>query len=264
MKTKLNNHTTRLIYWISALLIAVLTASTFTYTGFASPIAQTGSTGLGESNIQEIVKEQSSVKTGNSSIVLPRLLFISDINSETKVEPVVENVPAAETISPAFISLSDFSSQVANGNGSQITGLYSENIFALAVVQQPSGQAGFVSTSANTTTQFKMAAGLGFLAHNYLAGSNFFSLSGGGVITVVYGDGSTKSYRVANIRKFQALDPDSPYSNFIDLATGEQLSASDLFYQTYGISGQMVLQTCISANGNSSWGRLFIIATPEN
>jgi hypothetical protein len=265
MKNKLTTRTTRLIYSISAILIAVLTASTFTLTGFASPIAQTGSAGFGGSNLQEIVKEQISIKVGNSSIISPVLLFRSDINSETIVKPVVENAPvAADPISPTFISLTDFSSQLANGNGNQITGLYSENNFALAVVQQPSGQAGFVSTTDDTTTQFKMAAGLGFLAHNYLAGSNFFSLSGGGIITVVYGDGNTRNYRVSSIRKFQALDPDSAYSNFIDLASGEQLSVSDLFYQTYGVSGQMVLQTCISANGNSSWGRLFIIATPEN
>ena len=274
MKTKLNSRTTKLIYWVSALLIAVLTASTFTFTGFASPIAQTGLSGFGESANLVIVKSQAPVRLSNSNNAHPKPLFIADIYTEipsepvaaapVEVTPVVETAPVvAETIVPSFLSLADFSSQVSNGNSGQITGLYSENIFSLSVVQQPSGQAGFVSTSANTTTQFRMASALGFLAHNYLAGSDFFSLYGGAPITVVYGDGHTSNYRVSQVRKFQALSPESPYSDFIDLATGGTLSATDLFYQTYGVSGQVVLQTCISSNGNSSWGRLFIIATPS-
>jgi hypothetical protein len=172
----------------------------------------------------------------------------------------VETVAVSAPVSTVS-GLAAFAAKVTNGNGGQITGLYSENLFALSVVQQ-SGDASYVSTAGNTTTQFSMASGLGFLAHNYLSGSLFFYLYGGAPITVVYGDGHTQSYRVSQIRKFQALSPDSPYSDFVDLASGSTLSATDLFYATYGVGGQLVLQTCIAANGNSSWGRLFVIATP--
>ena len=204
--------------------------------------------------------------------------ILEEANNETvpftpkaSVEVVADEVPAspAQTsversipVSSSTSALESFISQVSNGNGGQVTGIYSDNLFSLSVVQQPSGQAGYVSTSGNTVTQFSMASGLGFLAHNYLSGSLFFSLYGGAPITVVYGDGQSQSYRVSQIRQFQALSPDSPYSDFIDLASGESLSATDLFYQTYGVGGQLVLQTCISSNGISSWGRLFIIATP--
>lgn len=230
----------------------------------------------------------TSVNTGtrsNSSPSKPVAIAVADLIDE--VTPVTAEVAVAEEVAPAAAEtignevvasnpvetvavsapvstvsgLAAFAAKVTNGNGGQITGLYSENLFALSVVQQ-SGDASYVSTAGNTTTQFSMASGLGFLAHNYLSGSLFFYLYGGAPITVVYGDGHTQSYRVSQIRKFQALSPDSPYSDFVDLASGSTLSATDLFYQTYGVGGQLVLQTCIAANGNSSWGRLFVIATP--
>ena len=182
------------------------------------------------------------------------------IGNEVVASNPVETVAVSAPVSTVS-GLAAFAAKVTNGNGGQITGLYSENLFALSVVQQ-SGDASYVSTAGNTTTQFSMASGLGFLAHNYLSGSLFFYLYGGAPITVVYGDGHTQSYRVTQIRKFQALSPDSPYSDFVDLASGSTLSATDLFYATYGVGGQLVLQTCIAANGNSSWGRLFVIATP--
>jgi len=272
MKKKLSSRTTNLITWVSALLIAVLTASTYTFSGSASPIATTGMVGFGGSSNVVVEKNRLLLNSANHTIVQPRALFISDVyteyspvlvNAEPVVnEPVIEASPiVAETTAPSFISLSTFANSVSNGNGGQITGLYAENIFSLSVVQQ-GGNAAYVSTAGNTATQFSMASALGFLAHNYLAGSDFFSLYGGAVITVVYGDGHSTNYRVSQIRRFQALSPESPYSDFIDLATGGTLSATDLFYQTYGVSGQMVLQTCISSNGIGSWGRLFVIATP--
>lgn len=272
MKKKLSSRTTNLITWVSALLIAMLTASTYTFSGSASPIATTGLVGFGGSNNLVVEKNRPVMNSENQQMAQIKALYISDVyteyspepvSSETAVdEPVVEEAPTvAENIAPPFISLSNFASSVSNGNGGQITGLYAENIFALSVVQQ-GGNAAYVSTAWNTATQFSMASALGFLAHNYLAGSDFFSLYSGALISVVYGDGHSKSYRVSQIRKFQALSPESPYSDFVDLATGGTLSATDLFYQTYGVSGQVVLQTCISSNGIGSWGRLFVIATP--
>lgn len=161
-------------------------------------------------------------------------------------------------------SLSDFTLLVSNGKSSQVTGIYADGIFALPVVQQPSGNSGFVSTTPDTVTQFSMATNfgsLGFLAHNTLAGSMFYNLNQGGIFTIVYGDGHQENYVVTQIRHFQALNPTNPYSKFKDLEKGETLSASDLFYQTYGVSQQVILQTCIANSGIDSWGRMFIIAT---
>jgi len=297
MKTNRISNISLRTYLIAA-IIAVLVASMLPLTGFAASSVNTKQAGFGLSTITKInyvdttakgmdgrafhsKMDVVSVNTGEQQISVtnkPVALAIADlIDDEVIVEEVVvvnevapvevasavvsPVVSAVSAPAPSVSGLSTFTARVTNGNSGQITGLYSENIFALSVVQQ-SGDASYVSTAGNTTTQFSMAAGLGFLAHNYLAGSSFFSLYGGAPITVVYGDGHTKNYRVSQIRKFQALSPTSPYSDFVDLASGSTLTASDLFYATYGVGGQLILQTCISANGNSSWGRLFIIATP--
>jgi len=272
--------------YLIAIIIAVLVASMLPLTGFAASSVNTRKAGFGLSTIRKINNTDAtskgmdgkafhskmnvvSVITGNQQISVtnkPVALAIADLIDDvvSAEETVAEEVVStnAVTTTPTFTSLANFTQQVSNGNSGQITGLYSDNLFALAVVQQPSGQAGYVSTAGNTATQFGMATALGFLAHNYLSGSLFSYLYGGAPITVVYGDGHTRVYRVSQIRKFQALSPDSPYSDLVDLASGSTLSASDLFYSTYGVGGQLVLQTCISANGISSWGRLFIIATP--
>jgi hypothetical protein len=283
MKTKKISRSSKQFYWI-AILIAVLVASMLPLSGLASPLSS-GQAGYGQSTILKGNDSKATAKgvitgafqakmvvaaanTGSpqTSFIKPVALAVADLIDEAAIteDVVTEEVvaAAAEITKPAFVSLANFSQQVTNGNAGQITGIYSANLFALPVIQQPSGQAGYVSGAGNTATQFGMASGLGFLAHNYLSGSLFFYLYSGAPITVVYGDGHSKNYQVSQIRKFQALSPDSPYSDFVDLASGSTLSASDLFYATYGVGGQLVLQTCISANGNSSWGRLFVIATP--
>lgn len=184
--------------------------------------------------------------------------------------PVTGSQPDASVKDVAATSstptLGIFSVQVNNGNSQQITGLFSEDVFALPVLQQPGGHPEYVNTKDNTVTQFSMATSygsLGFLAHNFLAGRFFSSLSKDGHIDIVYGDGHFQSYTIVEIRSFQATSPSSVQSNFLDLATGDTLTAAQLFYQTYGVEGNLVLQTCISAHGNDSWGRLFVIAVPS-
>jgi hypothetical protein len=161
--------------------------------------------------------------------------------------------------------LASFISLVTNGHADQITGIYSSGIFADPVVQQPSGNSGYISSAPDTVTQFQSASyygSLGFLAHNSQAGKLFSRFGEGEAIVLVQGDGSYRTYRVAQVLHFQATNPGSQYSDFIDLENGNRLTYNDLFFQTYGVSGRVVLQTCIDANGNGSWGRLFIIALP--
>lgn len=162
-------------------------------------------------------------------------------------------------------SFESFAASVSNGQASQVTGIYVEDVLAYAVTRQPNGNAAYVSNSPSEVTQFGLAAQYGstaFLAHNYLAGATFFSVTEGDIITLVYGDGSTADFQVRSIRRFQALSPDSTQSSFVDLETDEQLSASNLFYQMYNGDNSVVLQTCIANEGISTWGRLFVIAVP--
>jgi hypothetical protein len=173
--------------------------------------------------------------------------------------------PLAEAQTAVQPDLTAFIRQVAHGQAEQVTGIYVEGVLALPVVPQPSGQPAYVSTAPETVTQFGAASdfgSLGFLAHNTLAGAHFFDIRSGHIIVVVYGDGHVRQYQVTQIRRFQATNPNSPYSNFIDLDQGTTLTYTDLFYQTYGVAGQLILQTCIAAEGNDSWGRLFILAMP--
>ena len=166
----------------------------------------------------------------------------------------------------AFPTLSAFSRTVSNSSPDQITGVYVKDKFALPVLQQPAGQAGYVSTTPESVTQFAIANRyntIGLLAHNYLAGAYFSQLSIGNIITLIYGDGEVQNFRITAIKRYQALSPNSPYSNFIDLSQpGITLSSNDLFYQTYGLGNVLILQTCIAQGNESSWGRLFVIAEP--
>jgi hypothetical protein len=138
--------------------------------------------------------------------------------------------------------------------------------FNYTIVQQPKGNAGFVSTQADKLTQFSLAAkygSQGFLAHNYLAGASFFNLVVGSEITVTYSDGHSQTYEVREIRHLQAIHPNSPTTSFLDIDhKNVKLSAKQVFLQTYGIKNQLILQTCIAKGDELSWGRLFIIAKP--
>ena len=159
-------------------------------------------------------------------------------------------------------SLEAFTASLTKSDASQLVGVFVKDVMAVTVVQQSS--ASYVSTKSGTVTQFGLASqhgSIGLLAHNYLAGANFSKLTAGTEIVLVYGDGSTKKFKVSGVKKYQALNPSDPYSDFINLDSPDStITSTDVFNQTYG-SGGLVLQTCISKNGNSSWGRLFIMAS---
>jgi hypothetical protein len=143
------------------------------------------------------------------------------------------------------------------------TGVYVKDQFSLTVVQQP--YSSFVSTAEDTITQFGLAAqygNIGLLAHNYLAGQKFSDLEIGQQIYVFHGSESVEVFVVTEILQYQAVSPESPYSDFTDLATGKTLNANDLFHKVYMGDRHMTLQTCIEKDGEQSWGRLFVIAEP--
>lgn len=183
--------------------------------------------------------------------------------------PVVEETVRTRQISdvPYATALNSFVQNIENGKREDVVGVFVPGTLALRIRQQPDNNANFVSTEPEIITQFNAASSfktIGLLAHNYLAGTHFYDLKKDQTVIIVYGDGNLKYYKVNQIQRYQALTPTSPQSDFVDLNnTSEQrLSAGDVFQRIYTNGNQVVFQTCILNNGDPSWGRLFIIATP--
>jgi hypothetical protein len=143
-----------------------------------------------------------------------------------------------------------------------IVGVFVANTLANPVVQQPSNNLLYVSTKANTLTQFRRAwqAGTtGLLAHNYLAGAHFFNIKTGSQVYLINWDGSYRLYEVYAIEDYQAVT----LTSFRDLSTGKGVGQYTLFDRIYrSKNDRLVFQTCIEKNGSSSWGRRFILARP--
>jgi hypothetical protein len=161
-------------------------------------------------------------------------------------------------------TLTDFSQTVQNGNAKVLRGVYVDDVLALPIVQQPSDSPAFVSRNDGEVTQFGMPArygNVGLLAHNNLSGKFFSGLAVGQPVRLIYGDGRIETFVITEVLRFQALQPNSPYSAFRNLDQDEEtLSANQMFTRAYLGDRHVTFQTCIDAYGNSSWGRLFIIA----
>ena len=175
------------------------------------------------------------------------------------VTPIVK----AGNILPDF---TDFAQPVENGDVNILSGVYVPNVLALPVIQQPSGNAGYVSNKDDQATQFAMASqfgSIGLLAHNYLAGRFFSKLTVGQEVRLVYGNGKVEYFVVTEILRYQALEPNSQLSSFRNLDQSEVLSAEQMFKRVYAGERHVTFQTCISTNGTVSWGRLFVVAKPK-
>jgi hypothetical protein len=164
-------------------------------------------------------------------------------------------------------SFLSFSRSVQNGEANVLRGVYVPDLLALPVVQQPYGNAGYVSGSDGEATQFSMASqfgNVGLLAHNHLSGKSFSKLAPGQEIRLVYGDGRVEYFVVTEVLHYQALQPNSPYSSFRNLDQDETLSAEGMFKRVYFGERHLTFQTCIEKDGQLSWGRLFVIAVPQS
>jgi hypothetical protein len=165
-------------------------------------------------------------------------------------------------------TLADFSKTVQNGNAKMLRGVYVDSIFALPIIQQPSGSPAFVSTNDGEVTQFSMPTqygNIGLLAHNHLSGKFFSDLAAGQQINLIYGDGRIETFLITDVLHYQALQPTSPYSSFRNMDNADEtLSADQMFRRAYLGDRHVTFQTCINAYGNSSWGRLFVIAVPKS
>ena len=165
---------------------------------------------------------------------------------------------------PAF---ADFSRAVQNGDARALRGVYVEDVLALPIVQQPSSKPAYVSNNDGQITQFGMAAqygNIGLLAHNHLSGKIFAELAIGQRVHLVYGDGKIETFVISEVLRYQALQPNSPYSSFRNLDRNEEnLTADQLFKRAYQGDRHVTFQTCIESYGNPSWGRLFVVAVPK-
>lgn len=181
------------------------------------------------------------------------------ITDDTTVSLTAPDLPEPLDL-PIF---DQFVQSVVNGEPDQRVGVFVENLFSYPIIQQPANQPAFITSSAGEVTEFRIVrqqtGNEGLIAHNYLAGSQFFSLKAGDIAEIVLGDGSVIEFEIFAVQDYQALTPNSPTSDFLDLATGSKLSASDLFYRVYGGNLTLTFQTCINRNNLSTWGRTFII-----
>ncbi|NMC53207.1 MAG: hypothetical protein GYA48_06195 [Chloroflexi bacterium] len=196
-------------------------------------------------------------------------LGLALMGASPALAPVAVTGVGSSVADPASLpALNEFIGAVQDGDAQRLAGLYVEDVLALPVVQQPAGDPVFVSSRDGEATQFMLAdqfGNTGVLAHNHLAGEAFFDIQPGDEIILIFGNGSQAAYRVSQMQRYQALSPNSPYSNFVDLsdAKQKQISATELFHRTFGAGeGNLVLQTCIWQGSEPSWGRLFIIAEP--
>ena len=161
-------------------------------------------------------------------------------------------------------SLASFAKSVTDGEDA-VTGVFVDYLFALSVVQQPTKNFEFISSSDKVVTQFNLAAeykNIGLLAHDYLAGKYFSQLTDGQSVYLVHGTGRVEAFSVTQIYQYQALDPNNPSSNFKDLGTERIYTAQQVFQLMYMGGHHLTFQTCIEKNGNLSWGRLFVVAEP--
>ncbi len=188
------------------------------------------------------------------------------VNAQSMAQAGVPRSLPVKNASRRPASLETFIRQIWNGQAKNLAGIYFSQDASFAVLQQPADNPVFVYTLPGVVTQYKMAnvfGTIGILAHNTLAGSSFLRLKVNQPITLVYGDGKTRQFQVTSIKRFQALDTENPYSDFVDLDQPDQrLSSGEVFSRMYTRGNEVVLQTCLQKDGDPSWGRVFVTASP--
>lgn len=180
----------------------------------------------------------------------------------------MDNLHAVDAAALGDSGLQEFAATVYTGQAGAVTGVYAPGVLALPVTGQPGGDMNYVSPDDNILTQYGKPAQYGViavLAHNYLnSGKSFYQLKAGQDVYAVFGDGRAARFRVSQISYYQALDPTNVYSDFRDLngPGGDILSSDQLFERLYTSANRLVFQTCFEANGDPSWGRMFVMAEP--
>lgn len=193
-------------------------------------------------------------------------IVAASVPAETLTQVIEASAPAETSAQPAAQpqnELAAFAASVADGRAA-LRGVYVPGVLALRVVQQPAGSYS-LDMRPGVATQFSAASAYGvtgLLADNIASGVQFYNLAPGQEVTLVFGDGTQRRYIVGGIARYQALSPADPYSDFVDLNTGAQISSSTLFTQMYTGGDKITFQTCLAKDGVMAWGRLFVTAYP--
>jgi hypothetical protein len=203
------------------------------------------------------------------------LLFVwLAVSAATAFQPAsVAALPQTGAVSPPALppdvdqlpDLTTFIHQVSSGRPDEIVGLYIPGLAALLVELQQPDEPYSVTDHPLATTLFSdsiFAGSIGLLAHSHLAGQFFSQIPLEQPVILVYGDGHTAAYQVDRLETYQALQPNDPYSQFASLLDGSRWTSQRLFTHIYGSGPNLILQTCLEKDGQSSWGRLFVIAVP--
>jgi hypothetical protein len=144
----------------------------------------------------------------------PADLFTQSLTASTALREFGLAGARLEDLAPDLLvdldpDLQNFIAEVTQGGpGTDLRGVYIQDVLSLKVEQQPEDKATYVSTEPGTVTQFESAARYGvtgLLAHNYLSGKLFYGISPGQEVNLIYEDGSIKRYRVSDIQSFQKL-----------------------------------------------------------
>ena len=145
------------------------------------------------------------------------------------------------------------------------------NDLPMVIVQQPKGDPLWISNNIDAFTQIeqprKEFGTSVFAIHTYGSKNDLYDLKINDFI--VYKTISIDNncnvhanlvfYRVKDILRYQALSPRNPATPLIDLVTGKQYSVESIIDKVYGNNEYVILQTCIYKNGNTAWGRLFVV-----
>jgi hypothetical protein len=162
--------------------------------------------------------------------------------------------------------LETFTRRVVNGQPGSLCGLYAAGILALRVVQQPIGDPSYISQEDGTATQFETAnpfGAVGLLAHNTLAGRDFFKLSLGQELILIYGDGRAEHFHISEIADYQRLTLADLRSDFLSLDNNQKQTADQVFAKFYQKAHRLTLQTCLRQGDIADWGVHFIVADPN-
>ena len=160
--------------------------------------------------------------------------------------------------------LNKFMGKVSDGSKT-LKGVYSPDNFAFPVVPQPEGKPEYISGKANTVTLFRRVEGTGnhgVLAHNTIAGKDFYKLDLNDLAVAVRGDKKPFFYRMFDIRQFETISQKK--GKYFDLRSKKELSASDIvddiyLGKSYASEYRLTLQTCLEKNSNKNWGLSFFI-----
>lgn len=131
---------------------------------------------------------------------------------------------------------------------------------AFRVVTQAPDNSGWVSPLPNDLTEFRAAGNvgaIGLLAHSGGAGQWFDDLHDGDALDLYRLGRSAQRYTVMEVRRFIALRPMDPATDFLD-EYGHHYTNGEVFHAVY-IPGFLTLQTCYTVNGDPFGGRLFVI-----